>query len=531
MNTNNFININLSCDETELRLNYSTKIESIHCIVGKNGSGKTRLINDILTRKGEIACLSHSDIDKVSIIKYSGSVELEQPSKLPSNSIDVSTSSYLKNMNLIDLNRLDSIYQVDTVVSHYESLENIIDFSQKEIQIQLTQRGEGIKSFKKHYFHASQYSDVINEFITGIFKSRSNTNITNISKILVMKFLSLFMDSFILTDNWEDDNLEVLRRLFKQIDLKTIRPNSRFYKILEDKFGYSENNEKIIELKNFFEMFITFIELETNIFDLSKRNREILQNVLRMITNPNSKNTIAEEVFSIIEFKWSGLSSGELAILNLLARLNSQRNLLNSVILILIDEIDLGLHPEWQRRWVKDVLPIIGSILKTEDNSIHIIFTTHSPVILSDFLEKDIIYLSHEIDIIKFKTFGQNIYSLFQNSFYLKNPKGSFSTDVIRHLLSILDRSSADQRVVTDTDEYKQFSQSYNLNLEAKPIEEVQKFFKDLVNMIGEDIIRNHLKIKLENIKWYSEDDLILEYRNKIEKYQRKIERLEESKK
>ena len=49
--------------------------------------------------------------------------------------------------------------------------------------------------------------------------------------------------------------------------------------------------------------------------------------------------------------------------------------------------------------------------------------------------------------------------------------------------------------------------------------------------MIGEDIIRNHLKIKLENIKWYSEDDLILEYRNKIEKYQRKIERLEESKK
>ena len=32
------------------RLNYSNEIESVHCIVGENGSGKTMLINSLLEK-------------------------------------------------------------------------------------------------------------------------------------------------------------------------------------------------------------------------------------------------------------------------------------------------------------------------------------------------------------------------------------------------------------------------------------------------------------------------------------------------
>ena len=31
-----------------IRLNYTNKIDSVHCIVGENGSGKTRGINSLL---------------------------------------------------------------------------------------------------------------------------------------------------------------------------------------------------------------------------------------------------------------------------------------------------------------------------------------------------------------------------------------------------------------------------------------------------------------------------------------------------
>ncbi|AGK71680.1 hypothetical protein I872_08000 [Streptococcus cristatus AS 1.3089] len=48
--------------------------------------------------------------------------------------------------------------------------------------------------------------------------------------------------------------------------------------------------------------------------------------------------------------------------------------------------------------------------------------------------------------------------------------------------------------------------------------------------MIGEDIIRNHLKIQLESIKWGREERQILEYQRKIKIYQDKIKELQEGK-
>lgn len=129
----------------------------------------------------------------------------------------------------------------------------------------------------------------------------------------------------------------------------------------------------------------------------------------------------------------------------------------------------------------KRVLPIIGKILKKEKDKtrLEVIITTHSPIILSDLANDDIIYLNNNgIDksYNKEKTLGQNIYKLLLNSFYLDNTQGEFSIYFIRNLINKLNNLE---------------------NIENEKIKEL----KDKIELIGENIIRNVLKEKIEEIE------------------------------
>ena len=223
-------------------------------------------------------------------------------------------------------------------------------------------------------------------------------------------------------------------------------------------------------------------------------------------------------------------------MLNLFGRLNSVENQLENNIIVLIDEVDLGMHPEWQRKWIKYVLPIIGDMLKKENRSVHVILTTHSPIILSDILTKDVIYLSNntsknKLKLVKkdFKTFGQNIYSLFKNSFFLEAAKGGFSHEVIKDILTIFGESN--EVIVRERESYKIFVKKYNLNFDEKiPTEKIKQFFEDFVESIGEDIIRKHLKLQIRNANWSEEVDQISKYEQQIKWYQDQIKKIQEGK-
>jgi predicted ATP-binding protein involved in virulence len=83
------------------------------------------------------------------------------------------------------------------------------------------------------------------------------------------------------------------------------------------------------------------------------------------------------------ELSFESLSDGEKCFLAMvgdiarrLAIANPNINPLEGTGLILIDEIELHLHPEWQRR-------VISSLVKTFPNC-QFIFTTHSPQVLGE---------------------------------------------------------------------------------------------------------------------------------------------------
>ena len=249
--------------------------------------------------------------------------------------------------------------------------------------------------------------------------------------------------------------------------------------------------------------------------------------ILKSLKNEGSDNSISREVFSVLEFEWSGLSSGELALINLFGRLNSIKNEVRKNMVLLLDEVDLGLHPEWQRKWVKNILPIIGKIMKSQNGSVRVVVTTHSPIILSDFIKKDIIYLPIDDSTEKSRTFGQNIYTLFKDSFFLEAPKGAFSEQVIEDLLNIF-RSSSNEKTIQESGAYKEFIKKYGLS--GVPDDTIREFFDELVDMIGEDIIRNHLKKQIKKARWINESNDSLDYEKEIDELKKQIEELKKKK-
>lgn len=99
-------------------------------------------------------------------------------------------------------------------------------------------------------------------------------------------------------------------------------------------------------------------------------------------------------------------------------------------IIVLIDEADLTYHPEWQRVFIALLTAFLPKVYpKRFCKDIQIVLSTHSPILLSDVPQQNVIYLKYNSekrctmvdDSVHKGTFGQNVHLLFKDSFFLKN--------------------------------------------------------------------------------------------------------------
>lgn len=113
---------------------------------------------------------------------------------------------------------------------------------------------------------------------------------------------------------------------------------------------------------------------------------------------------------------------------------------------IILDEIELYYHPDWQRKYIDDILNYIGKINPRNlerIKGINITFLTHSPYILSDIPSTYILYLDIYgkpiIDSSHMKTFGANIHDLLKHSFFLQGGAiGEFAKNKINETINFL---------------------------------------------------------------------------------------------
>ena len=112
---------------------------------------------------------------------------------------------------------------------------------------------------------------------------------------------------------------------------------------------------------------------------------------------------------------------------------------------IIFDEIELYFHPEYQRRFVFELLERLDSLKKgthiPKIKGINILFCTHSPFILSDIPKQNVLFLGDKKD---FKTFGANITTLLSNSFFMENLIGEFAKNKINEVIRWITQDKED---------------------------------------------------------------------------------------
>lgn len=183
--------------------------------------------------------------------------------------------------------------------------------------------------------------------------------------------------------------------------------------------------------------------------------------------------------------RFNHLSHGEQMIFGQLLNINFYSNSKNNLI-FLFDEPEIALHPDWQKKYLYEVVTLLQMLKKTYQ----FIFTTHSPFLLSDLPKENVIFLEkfnkddievknrnqeegnckNVTDKTNIETFGANIHTLLSHGFFMKDGlMGEFAKSKINDVYDFLT----------------------NLNTQS---ELTQNKAQSIINLIGEEILKKELQ-------------------------------------
>lgn len=215
------------------------------------------------------------------------------------------------------------------------------------------------------------------------------------------------------------------------------------------------------------------IKVEIPIITTNAYNLPKVKKLLHLYRNIGTKG-------NIFYYNWSGLSSGEENLLNLLARLNNVlENINKPTILLMLDEVEISLHPEWQRRYMRVLIENVERLASKYQKEVQFLITTHSPIITSDVPNYAISYLERNGDkhfIYKRdgQTFGNNIHNLYIDTFYLDTTIGAYANQVINTVIEQLNSSNI---------------------IDEKKLEEITSY----IDIIGDPLIKQVLEEMMLN--------------------------------
>lgn len=148
-------------------------------------------------------------------------------------------------------------------------------------------------------------------------------------------------------------------------------------------------------------------------------------------------------------------------------------------LLICMDEVDISLHPSWQRDFVGIMMNLINRCYTGK--KVQIVMTTHSPLCLSNIPRGNIVYLRKSdnrtiVDECKHvETFGTNLYEILDDAYYLDcNSIGSFVKNYIQNIIEGINKV-----YFVGEKEYSQY--------------------KRKISCIGDKLIRNKLEMLLSH--------------------------------
>lgn len=253
-------------------------------------------------------------------------------------------------------------------------------------------------------------------------------------------------------------------------------------------------------------VFTKQVTIEHPVISTDKQGAKLAHTFLKKYSALESRN-------KSLYFAWRNMSSGENQLLTLLTSLFAAiERAKHKNILILLDEIEVSMHPAWQKEIIKILVDSLNVKAREEQKRIQIIMATHSPFILSDLplnstilLERDDFGNTIRKDGLDGQptTLGANIHELYSHSFFLNGGLiGEYAKRRINEVANTLISASSDQTINWS---------------------HLEKF----INQVGEPIIKARL-VELYNQKYQlTKPNERLEVKSEIESLKKRLEYLE----
>ena len=248
--------------------------------------------------------------------------------------------------------------------------------------------------------------------------------------------------------------------LLKLIEQKNKNHTKRYVYSRHDTIEFSDsisiNAEKYMMFMEYFDSFLSdYSEYQINSENYSISIPTDKMNIIQDFINAYKKSV---RLVDFLTFSW-GLSSGENLLLNQFGKImhilnkksngkyylpvdenNIDKKATNAV--ILLDEAEVAFHPEWQRIYLESFLKYLKGNISNQGTHVQIVLATHSPIILSDIPKQNTVFIkkdkttkqSYVVD--SKETFASNIFSLYQNAFFLdESGIGAFAENKLCELV------------------------------------------------------------------------------------------------
>lgn len=404
----------------------------------------------------------------------------------------------------IDMNKTIDLVEL-TVKMYLDGLKTHTDFNYQTYYL-------GLESTKKSFIDfLSRIKDLdLKAFygeIAGKHKAINNYSIERFYEF-VIKNLKVNLNNknftnFIFTkylDDLKKDNSHITFKLKQSLHyFKNDIFSKLFYEVDENNFNGSKVKINIDE-----EYFDSINKIEDAPLAFFEHDIKVIKS---NITDEFERTKLISEGY-LKPFAFSSLSSGEQQMINsMLTIVYHIHNLLSveersdkivyKKFNLMFDELELYLHPEYQRKYVNDLVKML-EVFKDKEIEFNIVMSTHSPFILSDIPSQNVLKLKEGIPVShdSINSFGANIHDLLADEFFLNNGfMGEFSSSKIKGLYDRIGGLSAQ---VLSEDYYNQLRKE--------------------INLIGETVLRTPLLNLLdkEYQKKHTDNDYLIRHYEKI---------------
>ena len=213
------------------------------------------------------------------------------------------------------------------------------------------------------------------------------------------------------------DFLNNFEQIIKNYDIKEYSDSTET-RIVE--IGYGEKNfDNRIEFEK---LYLDYEKLEKNAIDLKYYD------------------------FRVIDDFYYNMSTGETNILKVMSYVKwLQMNSSQGTCQLVVDELESGMHLEWSRSLINFLVNYINEINKVGGMNFQLIFTTHSPYMLSDIKPGNVIMIEKNQETgysegkVLQNTFAKNIQEIMKENL-IDNIYGDFALAKINSMIERLNR-------------------------------------------------------------------------------------------